>query len=88
MGTRSYYVAFFNEIGFCYAGDASPRRMIRQYEYNPLREAKSKGTGVMLTTTELAMMDMAHLEPIRWAMIAVDKPHRLKIEDESCIGVW
>jgi SNF2 family DNA or RNA helicase len=29
------------------------------------------------------MMDMAHLEPIRWAMIAEDEAHRLKIKDSE-----
>jgi SNF2 family DNA or RNA helicase len=29
------------------------------------------------------MMDMAHLEPIRWGMIAVDETHRLKNKDRE-----
>jgi SNF2 family DNA or RNA helicase len=40
------------------------------------------GTGVkfhvLFTTPEHAMMDMAHLEPICRAMIAVDEAHRLE----------
>jgi ATP-dependent DNA helicase len=29
------------------------------------------------------MMDMAHLEPIRWGMIAVDEAHHLKNKDRE-----
>jgi hypothetical protein len=64
-----------------------------QHEFNPLRESKSKSNGVkfhaLLTTPELAMMDIAHLEPIPWAMIAADNAHRRKIKKTmSCIGIW
>jgi hypothetical protein len=63
---------------FFYTGDASS-----QHEFDPLRGSKSKGIGVtfhvpLLATPDLSMMDMAHPEPIRWAMIAVDEAHRLK----------
>jgi hypothetical protein len=34
------------------------------------------------------MMDMAHLEHILWAMIAVDEAHRVKTKTVSCIGLW
>jgi SNF2 family DNA or RNA helicase len=70
-----------------YTGVASSRRKTRQYEFDPLRGSKSKGTSVkfhaLLTTPELAMMDMAHLEPIRWAMIAVDEAYRLQNKDSE-----
>jgi chromodomain-helicase-DNA-binding protein 1 len=70
-----------------YTGDASSRRMIRQYEFDPLRGSKAMDTGVkfhvLLISPELAMMDMAHLEPFRWAMIAVDDAHHLKNKDSE-----
>jgi chromodomain-helicase-DNA-binding protein 1 len=61
--------------------------MIRRHEFDPLRESKSKDTGVkfhvLVNTPDFAMMDMAHLEPISWAMIAVDEAHRLKTKDSE-----
>jgi chromodomain-helicase-DNA-binding protein 1 len=70
-----------------YTGVASSRRLTRQYEFDLLQGSKSKGTSVkfhaLLTTLELAMMDTAHLEPIRWAMIAVDEAHRLQNKDSE-----
>jgi chromodomain-helicase-DNA-binding protein 1 len=65
-----------------YTGDASSRRMIRQHEFDPLRDTGVK-FHVLLNTPDFAMMDMAHLEPIRWAMFAVDEAHRLKTKDSE-----
>jgi chromodomain-helicase-DNA-binding protein 1 len=75
-----------------YTGDASSRRMIRQYEFDPFRGSKAMDTGVkfhvLLDTPAFAMMDMADLEPIRWAMIAVDEAHRLKNKDSELHLSW
>jgi chromodomain-helicase-DNA-binding protein 1 len=61
--------------------------MIRQYEFDPLGGSKAIHTGfkfhVLLTSPYFSMMDMADLEPIRWAMIAVDEAHRLKPKDSE-----
>jgi SNF2 family DNA or RNA helicase len=61
--------------------------MIRQYEFDPLRGSKVMDTGVkfhvLLTSPHFAMMDMADLEPIRWAMIEVDDAHPLKTNDSE-----
>jgi SNF2 family DNA or RNA helicase len=61
--------------------------MIRQYEFDPLRGSKAMDNGVkfhvLLTSPDFAMMDKADLEPIRWAMIAVDETHRLKTKDSE-----
>lgn len=71
----------------CYSGDATSRRIIREHEFELIGSSKSRGTGVrfhvLLTTPELAMMDIEHLSTIRWAMIAVDEAHRLKNKDSE-----
>jgi hypothetical protein len=74
-------------------GDASSRRMIRYYELDPLRGSRSKGTGVkfhvLSTTSELAIMGMAHLEPIRCAMVAVEGSSSPENQDTvSCVCLW
>lgn len=69
----------------CYSGDATSREMIRRYEFDLggayRGRSQSVAFHVLLTTPELSMMDVDFLQPIRWAMIAVDEAHRLKNKD-------
>lgn len=71
----------------CYTGDGASREMARMHEFEPVAGARSGGTGVgfhcLLTTPELAMMDIDYLLPVRWAMIAIDEAHRLKNKDSE-----
>lgn len=67
----------------CYSGDANSRSTIRQYEFWTTGKGATEKFHVLLTTPELLMLDQYYLNPIRWAVVAVDEAHRLKNETSA-----
>lgn len=67
----------------CYTGDANSRTKIREYEFWSSSKTAAEKFHTLIITPELLMMDQVYLDPIRWAMIAVDEAHRLKNETSS-----
>lgn len=67
----------------CYTGDANSRSKIREYEFWSSSKIMTEKFQVLITTPELLMMDQAYMDPIKWAMIAVDEAHRLKNETSA-----
>lgn len=71
----------------CYTGKGESRALCRKHEFEPVAGSKSRGTGVgfhcLLTTPELVLVDIDHMMPIRWAMVAIDEAHRLKNKESE-----
>src|SRR5690606_27976201 len=61
-----------------YQGHKTGRQLIRDYEFFVDGNPRKIKFNALLTTYEMAAVDKAHLETLKWQMLAVDQAHRLK----------
>lgn len=70
-----------------YSGHKDGRAMMRDYEFFVDGSNKRTKFNVLLTTYEMASVDRAFLETIKWQNLAVDEAHRLKNAEAALYGI-